>query len=98
MVENLPANAGDLGLIPELERSPGEGNGNALWYSCLGNLMERGTSWSMGLQRVRHDFVTKQDRPQGGKRERSPWGGGFSQRVMVSNKDKPSTPSVTWRQ
>ena len=43
-VKNLPANAGDVGLIPGLGRSPGEGNGNPLQYSCLGNLMDRG-SW-----------------------------------------------------
>ena len=36
-------NAGDLGLIPGLGRSPGEGNGNPLQYSCLENIMERGT-------------------------------------------------------
>ena len=42
MVENLPANPGDEGLIPELGRSPGEGNGNPLQYSCLGNPMDRG--------------------------------------------------------
>ena len=35
-------NAGDLGLIPELGRSPGEGNGNPLQYSCLENPMEGG--------------------------------------------------------
>ena len=33
-------NAGDLGLIPGLERSPGEGNGNPLQYSCLENPMD----------------------------------------------------------
>ena len=32
---------GDLGLIPGLERSPGEGNGNPLQYSCLENPMDR---------------------------------------------------------
>ena len=40
MVKNLPANAGDtgdLGSIPGLGRSPGEGNNNPLQYSCLGN-------------------------------------------------------------
>ena len=42
MVKNLPANAGDTGLIPGLGRSPGEGNGNPLWYSCLGNPKDRG--------------------------------------------------------
>ena len=35
-------NAGDLGSIPGLERSPGEGNGNPLQYSCLENAMDRG--------------------------------------------------------
>ena len=34
--------AGDVGLIPELGRSPGEGNGNLLQYSCLENPMDRG--------------------------------------------------------
>ena len=35
-------NAGDLGSVPELGRSPGEGNGKPLQYSCLGNPMDRG--------------------------------------------------------
>ena len=35
-------NVGDLGLIPRLGGSPGEGKDNPLWYSCLGNLMDRG--------------------------------------------------------
>ena len=37
VVKNSSANAGDTGLIPELGRYPGEGNGNLLQYSCLGN-------------------------------------------------------------
>ena len=37
VVKNSFANAGDTGLIPELGRYPGEGNGNLLQYSCLGN-------------------------------------------------------------
>ena len=41
-VRKLPVNAGDTGLIPGSERSPGEGNGNPLQYSCLGNCMDRG--------------------------------------------------------
>ena len=36
MGKNLPANAGNAGSIPGLERSPGGGNGNPLQYSCLG--------------------------------------------------------------
>ena len=49
VVKNLPANAGDVrdaGTIPESGRSPGEGNGNLLQYSCLGNPMDRG-SWQV---------------------------------------------------
>ena len=51
-------NAGDPGLIPGSGRSPGEGNGISLQYSCLENSMDRGnlvgySSW--GSQRARHD-------------------------------------------
>ena len=38
-------NLGDLGLIPGLGRSPGEGNGNPLQHSCLENPMDRGAWW-----------------------------------------------------
>ena len=44
-------NAGDLGLIPGLGRSPGEGNGNLLQYSCLENPMDRG-AWLTTVHRV----------------------------------------------
>ena len=46
MAKNSPANTGDAGLIPGLERSPGEGNGNPLQYSCLENPMDRGAWWA----------------------------------------------------
>ena len=46
MVKNLPANAGDVGSIPDLGRPPGEGNGNPLQYSFLGNSMDRGAWWA----------------------------------------------------
>ena len=39
-------NAEDLGLIPELGRSPGGGHGNLLWYSCLENPMDRRAWWA----------------------------------------------------
>ena len=39
-------NAGDLCSIPGLGRSPGEGNGNPLQYSCLENSMDRGAWWA----------------------------------------------------
>ena len=54
-------NAGDLGSSPGLGRSPGEGNGNPLQYSCLENPMGRG-AWQAtvhGATRVEHDWVTK---------------------------------------
>ena len=46
VVKNLPANAGDVGSIPGLERFPGEGNGNPLQYSCLENPMDRVARWA----------------------------------------------------
>ena len=52
MIKNPPANAGDAGdardagAIPGLGRSPGEGNGNSLQYSCLENSMDRGAWWA----------------------------------------------------
>ena len=45
VVKNLPANAGDVDLIPRLGRSPGEGNGNPLHYSCLENPMDPCFLW-----------------------------------------------------
>ena len=42
VVKNLPANAGDVVLIPGLGRSPAEGSGNPLQYPCMGNHMDRG--------------------------------------------------------
>ena len=46
VVKNLPANAGDLGSIPRLGRSPGGGNGDPLQYPCLGNPVDRGAWWA----------------------------------------------------
>jgi len=49
---------GDPDLIPGLGRSPGEGKGYLLQYSCLENPMDRGAWWAtvhMGSQRIRHD-------------------------------------------
>ena len=50
-------NAGDRGLIPGSGRSPGEGNGNPLQYSCLENSMDKETGGlqSMGSQKVQHE-------------------------------------------
>ena len=46
VVKNPPTKAGDMGLIPESGRSPGDGNGNPLQYSCLGNSMNRAVWWA----------------------------------------------------
>ena len=51
VVKNLPAHAGDMGLIPGLGRSPGEGNGNPLHYSCLENSMDR-VAWKATVHEV----------------------------------------------
>ena len=42
MVKNLPTDAGEVGSVPGLGRSPGKGNGNQLQYACLGNPMDTG--------------------------------------------------------
>ena len=61
VVENLPADAGDVGLIPGSGRSPGEGNGNLLQYSSLGSPMDR-RAWRAivcgGPKRVGYDLET----------------------------------------
>ena len=57
--KNLPANAGDTGdvsLIPGLGRFPGEGNGNPLQYSCLGNPMDR--AWRATVHGVTRESHT----------------------------------------
>ena len=57
MEKNLPANSGDVrdvGLIPESRRSPGEGNGNPLQYSCLENAMDRG-AWRATVHGVANE-------------------------------------------
>ena len=45
-VKASACNAGDMGSIPRLGRSPGEGNGNPLQYSCLKNPMDTGAWWA----------------------------------------------------
>ena len=47
MVKASAYNAGDLGSIPGLGRSSGEGNGNPFQYSCLENSTDRGAWWAI---------------------------------------------------
>ena len=51
MAETSAYNAGNLGLIPGLGRSPGEGNGSLLQYCCLENTMDRG-AWQAAVHGV----------------------------------------------
>ena len=65
LVKESAFNVGDLGSIPGLGRSSGEGNGNPLQYSCLENPMDRGEWWSTvhGVTKSRtqlSDFTFKQ--------------------------------------
>ena len=53
-------NEGDLGLIPGLGRSPGEGNGNPLQYSCLENPIDRGT-WQTTVHGVAKSLTRLSD-------------------------------------
>ena len=51
MVKESACQAGDASLIPKSGRSPGEGDGNPLQYSCVGNPMDRG-AWRATVQGV----------------------------------------------
>ena len=56
VVKNPTASAGDVGLIPGLGRSPGEGNGNPLWCSSLGNPMDKG-AWHATVHGVTKGWI-----------------------------------------
>ena len=65
VIKNPPASVGDLrdmGSVPESGRSPGEGNGYSLQFTCLGNpgTEEPGRLQSMGSQRIVHGLVSKE--------------------------------------
>ena len=65
MVKNPPTNAGDVrevGSIPGLGRSPGEGNGNPLQYSCLENSMDKG-AWRGTVRGVAKSQMRLSTRP-----------------------------------
>ena len=57
-VKNPSASAGDTGSIPGSGRSPGEGNGNPLQYSCPENLMDRG-AWRAPVRRITESDTTE---------------------------------------
>ena len=65
VVKNLPANAGDLGSVSGLRRSPGGGNGNSLQNSCLEHYKHSG-AWQAtvpGVERVRRDLASRPPQP-----------------------------------
>ena len=57
MVKNPPANAGEVGSIPGSGRFLGEGNGNPLQYSCMGNPMDRG-AWQTTVHGIAESDTT----------------------------------------
>ena len=73
MVKNLPAMQETWGSIPGLGRSPGEGNGNPLQYSCLGNPMDRGawqatvhgTAKELDVTKLQNNFTKQLGAAQG---------------------------------
>ena len=60
VVKNLSANAGDVGSVPWLERSPGEGHSSPLQYSCLENSMDRG-AWLARVHGVAKNWTQLSD-------------------------------------
>ena len=63
-VKASACNAGDLSLIPGSGRSPGEGNGNPLQYSCLESPMDRGAWWAIvhGVAKSQKESVNSLNR------------------------------------
>ena len=84
-IKNPPANVRDVGSIPGSRRSPGEGHGNPLQYSCLGNLMDR------GARQGAVKSVTK------GQKWLS-MGGSMEHQMMSEDFPKASLISPGWRQ
>ena len=73
VVTNLPSNAGDMGSIAASERSPEEGNGNPLQFSCMGNPMNRGDWWS-----IAHGVAKERDMTQQLNNNKNHWQDFFS--------------------
>ena len=59
-VKNPPASARDVDSIPGTGRSPGEGNGDPLQYSCLGNPKDRGP-WQVAVHKVSKNWIRLSD-------------------------------------
>ena len=72
VVKNPPTNAGDVGVIPGLGRSLGEGNGNPLQYSCLENPTDRGV-WQAIVPGVTEESDTTERLSNNNKRLRIRW-------------------------
>ena len=81
MVKNLPAKAGDVGLIPDIGRTSGEGNGSPQQYSCLGNPMDRGAWWATVHRAQRLDT------PEGLNNNKE-----MQNRLLLS----PAPPACSW--
>ena len=105
VAKNPPANAGDSGLIPGLEKSPGEGNGNPLLYSCLENPMDRGAWQATVHQGPKELDITEQlnnntilaiaFQPTGPRslREQQPNRDTSSKKLLIGGNASPPCPS-----
>ena len=75
MIKNMLANegdTGDMGSVPGSGRSPGEGNGNPLHYSCLENTMNRGAWWATDHGVTRNQTRLSTTQQQRGSKALSP--------------------------
>ena len=69
VVKNLPTDAGDVGSVPGLGRSPGEGNSNPLQYSCLGNRIDKRAWWAIVHGIIKEFDTTSRVNKKGGKQK-----------------------------
>ena len=82
--EESSCNAGELGLIPGLGRSPGEGNGNLLQYSCLENSMDRGYSpWGCKESNMTEQLTLSPCIPDLGKWQLHPYSCSLKQTLLI---------------
>ena len=98
MVKNPLAHAGDASSIPDLGRSPGEGNGTPFQYSCLENPMDRGAWWATVHSVSELDTTEATYQTQGENKEETP--GGMNSDCLMQQRsfsaEKQKKGSLGW--